>query len=157
MSGPTGIDMSVLSPTGPIEIMNPILALFPSAATGPVEPPHIATIEELMASLGAIVNKESVDKQTVSVLLNETRDILRAPLFQWATLGFPSIYIIQSFTIDPPQICSDGESRNFLEYLNYCLGKDLNDVLIDIRSKMLGIVLTVSCEGNTLRIHVTKN
>ena len=141
MSGPTGIDMSILSATGPTGMIpagltvfppteptgetgtvNPIYVFFPSAATGPVEAPHIATIEELMASYGAIVNKEIDDKKTVLVLLNENRESLRVPLFQWAAAGFPASYIVQSVTIEPPSICSDGVSRNYVEYLNYCLG-----------------------------------
>jgi hypothetical protein len=133
------------------------MMMFPSAATGPIEPPHIATIEELMASYGAIVNKEADDKKTVSLLLNENRESLRVPLFQWAAAGFPGSYIVQSIAIDTPSICSDGVSRNFMEYFNYCLGKDLNDVLDDIRSKMIGIGLSVSIEGNTLRLHVTRD
>jgi hypothetical protein len=110
-----------------------------------------------MASYGAIVNKEADDKKTVSLLLNENRESLRVPLFQWAAAGFPGSYIVQSIAIDTPSICSDGVSRNFMEYFNYCLGKDLNDVLNDIRSKMVGIGLSVSIEGNTLRLHVTRD
>lgn len=159
MSGPTGTDTSLLSATGPTgetETVNPIYVFFPSAATGPVEAPHIATIEELMASYGAIVNKETTDKKTLSLLLNENRDELRVPLFQWAAAGFPGIWVIQSFTIDPPSICSDGVSRDLPGYFEYCLGKPLGDALEDIQSKLTGIKLSISFLGNTLRLHVTK-
>jgi hypothetical protein len=140
-----------------VDPSNAVLAMFPSAATGPIEPPHIATIEELMASYGAIVNKETTDKQTVSVLLNETRDTLRVPLFQWAAAGFPGIWVVQSFTLDPPSICSDGVLRELSDYFDYCLGKPLGDALADIQSKLTGITLSISFLGNTLRLHVTRN
>jgi hypothetical protein len=132
------------------------MSLFPSAATGTVEDPNIATMDELMASFGVLVNKETADKATVSVLLNGSRESLRASLFQWATIGFPAIWVVQSFTLDPPPICSDGASRNVAEYFNYCLGRDLNDVVQDIRVKIVGIALSMSFSGNTLRLHVSK-
>lgn len=132
------------------------MSLFPSAATGTVEPPHIATMDELMASFGVLVNKETTDRATVATLLNQTRDTMRASLFQWAAIGFPHIWVIQSFTLDPPPMCSDGASRNVAEYFNYCLGRDLNDVVQDIRVKIVGIALSMSFSGNTLRLHVSK-
>lgn len=159
-TGLIGVDIGVLGhtgytgPTGPSEST---MAMFPSAATGPIEPPHIATIEELMSSYGAIVNKEATDKKTLSLLLNENRDALRVPLFQWAAAGFPGIWVVQSFTIDPPSICSDGVSRELIDYFEYSLGKPLNDAVADIQSKLTGIKLSMSFEGNTLRLHVTKD
>jgi hypothetical protein len=130
--------------------------MFPSAATGPVEPPHIATLEELMASHGAIVNKEAADRATLAVLRNETREALRAPLFQWAAAGFPNIWVAQSFTLEVPPTCSDGVSRNIYEYFEYCLGANMGDTIVDIQSKLTGIQLSYSFQGNTLRLHVSK-
>jgi hypothetical protein len=140
MAGYTGVDIS----------------LFPTAATGTVEDPNIASMDELMASLGAIVSKETADKQTVSSLLHQTRETLRAPLFQWAAIGFPDIWVIQSFTIDPPPICSDGESRVLLSYFDYCLGKPLSEAIDEIQLKLTGIKLSMSFQGNTLRLHVSR-
>ncbi len=143
-TGPTG---DATGPTGMFDVTGP---------TGPVEDPSIATMDELMASFGVLVNKETADRATVATLLNQTRETLRAPLFQWAAIGFPNIWVIQSFTLDPPPICSDGASRNVAEYFNYCLGRDLNDVVQDIRVKIVGIALSMSFSGNTLRLHVSK-
>jgi hypothetical protein len=130
--------------------------MFPSAATGPVEPPHIATLEELMASYGAIVNKEAADRATLTPLLNESRETLRAPLFQWASAGFPNIWVAQSFTLEVPPTCSDGVSRNIYEYFEYCLGTTMADLIITIQSKVTGIQISYSFQGNTLRLHVSK-
>lgn len=130
--------------------------MFPTAATGTVEDPNIASMDELMASLGAIVTKETADKHTVSALLHQTRETLRAPLFQWAAIGFPDIWVIRSFTIDPPPICSDGESRVLLSYFDYCLGKPLSEAIDEIQSKLTGIKLSMSFQGNTLRLHVSR-
>lgn len=152
---PTGLVGST-GPTGPTGYTGPDMSLFPSAATGIAEPPHIATLEELMSSHAAIVNKETADRATMSVLTTSVREALRAPLFQWAAAGFPNIFIVQSFTLDVPSVCSDGVSRNVYEYFEYCLGANMGDTIVDIQSKLVGIQISYSFQGNTLRLHVSK-
>ena len=156
MDGPTGN-------TGPTEQVEqtgptgPDLSMFPTAATGPVEPPSIATLDELMQSHSVVVAKEAADKQSLSILVNPTRDQYRPQLFQWAGLGFPAIFIVQAFEVTPPTYCSDGVSRDSLGYLNYLLApSSLDSVLETIRSLMPGILVTFSFLGNTLRIHVSR-
>ena len=148
--------MSDLGPTGATGPTGPDLSMFPSAATGPVEPPHIATLDELLVSHGAIVNKEADDRATLAPLLNESRETLRAPLFQWASLGFPNIWVAQSFTLEVPPTCSDGISRNIYEYFEYCLGTTLGDLIAALQPKLAGIQISYSFQGNTLRLHVSK-
>ena len=156
MDGPTGN-------TGPTEQVEqtgptgPDLSMFPTAATGPVEPPSIATLDELMSSHTVVVAKEAADRAGLSGLVNPMRDQYRPQLFQWAGLGFPAIFIIQTFEVTPPTYCSDGVSRDAMGYLNYLLApSSLDSVLETIRSLMPGILVTFSFLGNTLRIHVSK-
>jgi hypothetical protein len=156
MDGPTGN-------TGPTEQVEqtgptgPDLSMFPTAATGPVEPPSIATLDELMQSHAVVIAKEAADKQSLSGLVTPTRDQYRPQLFQWAGLGFPAIFIVQTFEVTPPTYCSDGVSRDSLGYLNYLLApSSLDSVLETIRSLMPGIHVSFSFLGNTLRIHVSK-
>lgn len=118
--------------------------------------PHIATLDELMASHAAIVNKEATDRATVCVLVSDPRDTLRGPLFQWAAAGFPNAWIARTFTLDVPPMCSDGTTRNVYEYFEYCLGATMGNTIIDIQSKLTGIQISYSFEGNTLRLHVSK-
>jgi hypothetical protein len=132
------------------------MSLFPSAQSGLVEPPHIATLDELMASHAAVVAKENADKQTLSVLKTNLRDTFRPSLFQWAAIEFPDIYIVKTFTIVPPPVCSDGVTRDVFGYLNYCLGMSLGDLISQIQSKVEGIQFSHSILGNTLRLHVSK-
>ena len=159
MDGPTGATgpTEQVEYTGPTGATGPDLSMFPTAATGPVEPPSIATLDELMQSHSVVVAKEAADKQSLSGLMNPTREKYRPQLFQWAGLGFPAIFIIQTFELTPPTYCSDGVSRHSLEYLNYLLAPSSLDSLLDtIRSLMPGILVTFSFLGNTLRIHVSK-
>ena len=138
-------------PTGP-DITN----LFPNAQTGTVEPPTIATMDELLASHAVIVAKETTDRSYLNPLVNPTRDQYRPQLFQWAAAGFPGIYVIQSFSVTPPDLCADGVRRDVNAYIGYLLGTDMGSVVATIQSLVTGITVSYSYEGNTVRIHVSK-
>jgi hypothetical protein len=167
MSGPTGFQGTqgyqgiYINPT-PVSTdsaspIAAILAMFPSAATGPVEPPHIATLEELMASHSAIIAKEAKDTESLGPLVSPSRDAFRPQLFQWATVGFPDLYIVQSFAITPPAICADGVTREIGKYIEYCIDMNLGEVIDGLKALMVGIQPSWSILDNTLRIHVTKS
>jgi hypothetical protein len=117
---------------------------------------QIATLDELMASHEATVNKETEDRATLTPLLNESRDTLRAPLFQWAAAGFPNAWVALSFTLEVPPTCSDGVSRNIYEYFEFCLGMTLGYLIAALQPKLSGIQISYSFQGNTLRLHVSK-
>jgi len=143
--GPTG----ETGPTGTIEQTEP---------TGPTGPTSIASLDELMETYTVAIAKEGVDRQLLSSLVNPLRDQYRPQLFQWAGLGFPAVFIIQTFEINPPNICSDGVTRDMIAYLKFLLSPSTLDTALDgIRSLMPGIIVTFSFLGNTLQIHVTKN
>jgi hypothetical protein len=164
-TGPTGT-FEYTEPTGPTGETGPTgtfgpngldISMFPTAATGPVEPPNIATLEELMSSHAVVVAKEAVDRVALSRLVTPIRDQYRSQLFQGAGLGFPAIFVIQTFELTPPTYCSDGVSRHPVEYLNYLIiPNTLDSVLDTIRSLMPGISVSFSFLGNMLRIHVSK-
>lgn len=161
MDGPTGSTESKESTesTGPTGINWPsleILGLFPSI-TGPVQSPYIATLDELMTSYEATLLQEAADKSSLSSLKTPSREGFRTQLFQWAAAGFPNHYIIQSFAVNPPNICSDGVTRNVGRYIEYCIGTDLGTVIQSLSALMPGINPTWSTDGNTLRIHVTRS
>lgn len=133
-----------------------VLAMFPSATNGPVGPPNIATLEELMASHSATVAKEAADTEALTVLISPTRDMFRPQLFQWAAAGFPDLYMIHSLAITPPVICADGVTREVGKYIEYCIKIDLGQVIDRMKLLMPGIQPSWSVSGNTLQIHVTK-
>ena len=159
MDGPTGATgpTEQVEHTGPTGATGPDLSMFPTAATGPVEPPSIATLDELMSSHTVVVAKEAADRASLDRLVNPTRDQYRPQLFQWAGLGFPAIFIVQTFEVTPPTYCSDGVARDAMNYLNYLLAPNsLDSILETIRSLMPGMHVSFSFLGNTLRIHVSK-
>lgn len=155
--GPAPINLltePVIGPTGPSDV---ILAMFPNAATGPVEPPHIATLDELMASREAVILHEANDRATLAPLLSPNREQYRPQLFQWAAAGFPDGYIVQTMALSPPSLCSDGVTRDLPAYTWYLLGTEIADLLAAINSMLTGISVSFSFLGNSLLLHVNKN
>jgi hypothetical protein len=132
--------------------------MFPTAAAGPTEPPQIASLDELMQSYAVVVAKEITDKQSLTGLTNPLRDQYRPQLFQWAAGGFQPTFIVQSFEITPPNVCSDGVTRDPMAYLQFLLSPTNLDAVLDtIRALTPGILVTFSFSGNTLRIHVSRD
>ena len=116
----------------------------------------IASLDELMSSHAVIVAKEAADRLQFAPLLNPTREAYRPQFFAWASAGFPAIYVVQSFTLTPPSVCSDGVTRDAVNYAWYLLGIEIGEILTKIQSMMSGITVSYSFEGNVLRVHVSK-
>jgi len=170
-TGPTGETGSTgtIEYTGPIVYTGPtgdnppprpdpsILLLFPSAQTGPIEPPIIASMEELVKSYEATIAQETQDRQMLQALLTPSREVFRTQLFQWAGRGFTDRYCIHSFTLTPPSVCSDGVVRTFPGYIDYCLnGKTMGHITETMASLMPGIEVSYSIIGNTAFIYVSR-
>lgn len=140
--------------TGPYSSDGP--SMMPMGPTGPIEPPHIADIEELLASRETVLMKEATDRAALSVLLNPTRETFRAPLFQWAAGGFVGGFIVFTLSIEPPEVCTDGVSRSIGGYVIYCSGKSMEEITANIQSLMTGIQVFHSFTDTAVRIHVAK-
>lgn len=157
-TGPTGPveDTSSTGPTGPTGTTGPTGPFFPTATDTVIEPPHIVTLDELMASHAAIVTKQAADLALLDLIVNPTRETYRPQLFQWAAAGFPGIYIVHTVALTPPDICADGVKRDINAYINYLTGSDMGAFVTNIQSLMPGILVSFSFEGNFARIHVSK-
>jgi hypothetical protein len=168
-TGPTGssepvVDAESTGPTGssepvPVESTGPTGSPFPFGPTEPAEPPpppSIATMEELMASHAVIVAQEANDRASLAPLLNPTREGFRPQMFAWAAAGFPGIYVVQSFSFTPPNVCSDGVTRDVMAYTWYLLRTDIGEIISKIQSLLTGITVSYSFEGNALKIHVSR-
>ena len=154
---PTGTNEET-GPTGPTGPTGAFEQTGPTGETGPTGPTSIASLDELMETYTVIVTKEDTDRQSLSSLINPLSEQYRPQLFQWAGLGFPDVFIIKTFEINPPNICSDGVSRDTMAYLKFLLSPLTFNIALDtIRSLMPGIIVTFSFSGNTLQIHVTKS
>lgn len=118
--------------------------------------PLIATIEELLTSREAAFHKEAEDRSLLRPLLRDPRSVLRIPMFQWAATNFQNSYVLKSYTLTPPEICSDGVSRSPYDYTEFCLGIPIPELILQLQARVTGMVLSYSFLGSTFRIHVTK-
>ena len=146
------------APTEPAPTEPTSEAIVPVVPTPTPTPtvPTIATMEELMASHAVLVAKETADRAALTPLTAPTPEAYRPQLFAWAAAGFPAIYVVQSFSLTPPSMCSDGVTRDAVNYAWYLLGVEIGGILANILSMLTGITVSYSFDGNVLRIHVSK-
>ena len=123
---------------------------------GPSTITHIATLDELLASHGAQVAKETADTATLQQLKTISSDSLRTSLFSWAAAGFPNIYIVLSFPLVLPTSCSDGVVRTTYEYIEWLTGAKIPDMIAAIQTRLTDIEASYSISGTTFRVHVTR-
>jgi hypothetical protein len=123
--------------------------MFPSADMGTTPPSIVIDMAELLGSRAVIQNQEVTDRATLSVLLNETREVLRPQMFTWAAAGFTPAYIIQQFTVTPPSVCSDGVARSVYDYVVYLLGQDMGVTIAAIQSVCIGVLISYSFLNET--------
>ena len=102
----------------------------------------IATIEELLTSREAAAHKEAEDRSLLRPILRNPRSVLRIPLFQWAAANFQNAYVLKTYTLTPPEICSDGVSRSPYDYTEFCLGMSIPDFLIHLQVRVSGMTLS---------------
>jgi len=117
---------------------------------------HIATLDELLASHGAQVAKETVDTATLQQLKTVSSDTMRAVLFSWAAAGFPNIYVVLSIPLVLPASCSDGVVRNTYDYIEWLTGATIPDMIAAIQARLKDIEASYSISGTTFRVHVTR-
>lgn len=144
------------APTEPTPTEPAPEAIVPVVPTPTPTVPTIATMEELMASHAVLVAKETADRAALTPLTAPTPEAYRPQLFAWAAAGFPAIYVVQSFSLTPPSMCSDGVTRDAVNYAWYLLGVEIGGILANIQSMLTGITVSYSFDGNVLRIHVSK-
>jgi hypothetical protein len=127
---------------------------------GVIPPPKqstsIASLEDLMNTREATLNKEISDKKCLDVLLTPTSDTFRTSLLQWAAKDFPSGYILHSINLNAPLVCSDGSSHDIGGYVLFLTKKSSEDIAKDIQSLMPGIKVFHSFLNSSIRIHISK-
>ena len=121
----------------------------------PPPPPPPITLDDIMTSVEYIRIKEQTDKVSLESIGNMTPDSLKIQLIQWATGGFQNVYVIMKVTIQPPQICSDGVSRELTDYIQYCSGKSIQEHVQILQDKVVGINISFANFGSYIGIVVS--
>jgi len=122
--------------------------------TGPV---YVTTLDELVATHGAIVQQEITDKTSLLSVFQPSPEILKTRLIIWASLGFPANWQVMSTYITPPRICCDGEIRDATEYSLYLLDTPIDSFLTNLNSQVPGVMFSFfMSNAHTIGLSVVK-
>ena len=110
-------------------------------STGPT---YIVTIDQLLSLQQVIANQEATDTANLqAIFVTPAEPMFQTQLTTWATLNFPASYPIASIQINPPSVCSDGVSRNYIDYSLFCLQATSFDLLVSqLQPQFVGILLS---------------
>jgi hypothetical protein len=119
--------------------------------------PYIITLEELQSSLESLLSKENSDRLSIIRFVEPGAEELKRKLLQWASLGFPAIFVLFSIPLEVPEKCSDGQVRDLFNYVNYLLGTTLGEKIQLLNSKLPGMQLSYSIQNTIINMHVSKS
>jgi hypothetical protein len=123
-------------------------------------------------SLDDIINTHQTylrtEEQIKGNLTSLDFELLKTNLYTWAAKGYQDSYAAYHLPVYPmpPDIpepaaaipCSDGSLRTIWDYIPFCLGMSIGELLQSYEAKLYGISLAYSLQANPyiLVIHVTK-
>lgn len=151
-------------PTGPVDPLGPQVLL--GSSTGPTGPqsmydtmqsqPSEIRLDDILNSLQVIQHKEAEHKGVLESVGTLPYEYLKSALIQWATSGFPNAYPIYEFRIEVPSTCSDGQTRNLQDYIQFVSGKTIYEHVSVLQARFPDIVVSFSYTGISIVIVVTK-
>lgn len=115
------------------------------------------TIDDLINDQSIIIQKEKDDLDRLNIFFSPSLNLLKPALLAWAKKGFPPIEKISEITLNPPNICSDGNVRTFPFYVEYILNDTIANYLNKVNAITVGMTFTYSWVDSTIRLHVTRN
>lgn len=123
-------------------------------------------------SLDDIINTRQIylrtEEQIKGNLTSLDFELLKTNLYTWAAKGYQDSYAAYQLPVyplppDTPEPaasipCSDGSLRTIWDYIPFCLGMSIGELLQSYEAKLYGISLAYSLQANPyiLVIHVTK-
>jgi len=120
--------------------------------------PNVVSFDDIMNDHAILLQRESDTKELItSQLLELDAMTLKPKLLEWASLRLPDMFTVLTVSVDVPTTCSDGVSRPRLQYLEFCSGISISDILASISSKLPGMTLSYSYTLPRLSILVSKN
>ena len=120
-------------------------------------PVYITTLDELLNTHGAIIQKETTDKTSLLSVFQPNAETLRTRLFIWASMGFPASWKVFSTQITPPSMCSDGERRSVYNYSLYLLNNQIETFLTTLNGQVPGTKFSFfSSDINTIGLSVIR-
>lgn len=124
--------------------------------------PTIISLAQLVNSVQTLTSTEIRNKMILEGL---NADKLVQNLHGWASVGFTDSHCVYEYTLFPSakldgkHRCSDGNFRDIWEYIPFCLGYSINDLVANVQMQLTDIKLSFSLQEDTaviFRLHATK-
>lgn len=119
-------------------------------------PPDVLTMSDLLSDQSVVVAKEQAHKALLETIGLQSVANLRPKLVEWLLKGRPDGYPILSLDIQPPSVCSDGESRDLTDYIPFCSGKTIHEHVALLQDKLPDIQVSFANFGGMTTIVVLK-
>ncbi len=115
------------------------------------------SIDDLINSQEVIIAKENEDRIVCLNFAQMSIDSIKTNLYSWASIAFPPAYLVSSLSVTPPAVCSDGVTRNLVEYYEWLISMTITEWLDSMNAKVSGMYFTFSHNGNsTINLHINK-
>lgn len=119
------------------------------------------TLDDIVNTHQSYIRAEEQIKGTLTSL---DFNLLKTNLYAWAAKGYEDSYPAYQLPVTASETnglipCSDGTLRNIWDYIPFCLGSSISELIQSYEAKLHGISLSFSLQANPyiLVIHVTKN
>lgn len=124
--GPTGTtDLTAeTGPTGPV-----FMGITLDSLTGGTAAPPRILLSDLLGDLSVLQQQESSDRAAVSALGTPNLGDIRTRMTAWVAGGMQGSCDLARVWMTPPNVCSDGVSRNFFDYIAFVSGKTVAEHL----------------------------
>ena len=158
-------DVTSMGPTGPTEEIGPTGETGPTGDTGPLyfaglsggtaAPPRIL-FSDLVGQLSVLQQQEANDQAALAVLASPNLEDIRTKMVTWVAGNMQGSCDLVRVAVTPPNVCSDGVSRNFFDYLVFLSGKTIAEHLAVFQDLLPEFEVGYRCSRTELVICVVR-
>ena len=137
-------------PTGPTETIS-----LDSLTGGTAEPPRIR-LTDLLTDVSVLQQQEATDRASFHAVTSPDLQGIRTKLIGWLAAGQPGNCTLIRIPLAVPNVCSDGVSRNFFEYVEFVSGKTLTQHLQSLQAILPDFEVGYQCSRAELSFCVVR-
>ena len=121
------------------------------------QPLEVIRLDEILSVPEVRRAKETSDATILHTIANPNLVDIRNRLVQWATAGFSGECLLFTISIQPPDICSDGVTRTFAEYIQFVSEKTMYEHLALLQLRLPDFVVSfVYLIGHIIEFRATR-
>jgi hypothetical protein len=117
--------------------------------------PYLMTIDQLVSQSSSNLSQEMIDSKALAPVIRPSTLVYYLPM--WASVGFPDNCSILTINLNPPSPCPDGTPRTLYDYISFLISADLDGTISNLNTQLLGIVISYTLSGNSIRFSVSKS